>query len=305
MRNTFINRITEHASKNKNIWLITGDLGYSVLDTFAREFPERYLNAGVAEQNMTGVAVGIALQGQTVFTYSIANFPTFRCLEQIRNDICYHQANVKIVSVGAGLSYGTHGYTHYGIEDIAIMRSLPNMSILSPSDPIEAVRIADISVQHKGPLYIRLGKNGEPKLHSGALNFEIGDLIPIIPGKKITILATGAIAAEGIKAASELKKDGYDVGLWTLPTLKPLNLQALKDAVIDADSIFTLEEHVETGGLFGIIAESLQKIGLSKKVHSLSVPAKIPALGTQGFLLKALKLDHQGIIDTIKASIMS
>ena len=145
MRTAFIDTLCELAERDPRIWLLTADLGYSVLERFAARFPHRYINVGVAEQNLTGIAAGLARCGKIVFTYSIANFPTLRCLEQIRNDVCYHQANVKIVAVGGGFAYGTLGYTHHGLEDLGIMRTLPHMTVIAPGDPTET-RLATSAV---------------------------------------------------------------------------------------------------------------------------------------------------------------
>jgi len=296
MRNTFITHLKHLASSDPNIWLLTGDLGYSVLDAFAKEFPERYINMGIAEQNMIGVATGIALEGQKTFVYSIANFPTFRCLEQIRNDVCYHNANVKIVSVGAGLAYGTHGYTHYGIEDLAVMRTLPNMTILSPADPREAKRCAEIAVSINGPVYVRLGKNGEPHIHNADLDFSVGDILPVFTSNSETIiLSTGSICYEAVSAAQKLKSLGHNVSVYSVPTIKPFNINSLKNILTGVTRIITLEEHVSSGGLYGIVCETLQTLGLSIRVNSLAVPENIKIIGTQKYLLKELGLDAEGI----------
>jgi transketolase len=162
MRTAFIKALTDLAETDNRIWLVTGDLGFSVLEEFASRFPDRYLNVGVAEQNMTGVAAGLAMSGKIVFTYSIANFPTLRCLEQVRNDVCYHNANVKIVAVGGGLAYGAQGYTHHAIEDLAILRALPNIRVIAPGDPAETRAAVMAIVNTPGPCYLRLGKAGEP-----------------------------------------------------------------------------------------------------------------------------------------------
>ena len=174
MRTAFIQTLFELAEKDERINLIVGDLGYSVVEQFAERFPERYLNVGVAEQNMTGVAAGMALCGKVVFTYSIANFPTLRCLEQIRNDVCYHNVSVKIVSVGGGLAYGSLGMSHHGSEDIAILRSLPNMVVVAPGDPIEARLATEAIASHSGPCYLRLGKAGELSVHRPGVEFRLG-----------------------------------------------------------------------------------------------------------------------------------
>ena len=148
MRTAFIDTLCQLAAEDERIWLLTGDLGYSVLERFATRFPERYVNVGVAEQNMVGVAAGLARCGKMPWVYSIANFPTFRCLEQIRNDVCYHNGNVKVVAVGAGFAYGPHGYTHHGLEDVAILRALPNMTVVAPADPVET-RLATIAIANR------------------------------------------------------------------------------------------------------------------------------------------------------------
>ena len=300
MRNSFINKLTELASSHEKVWLIAGDLGYSVLDAFAERYPERYINAGVAEQNMTGLAAGLAMEGAKPFTYSIANFPTFRCLEQIRNDVCYHDLDVKVVSVGAGLSYGTHGYTHYGIEDIAIMRPLPNMTVLCPADPREAIRCAELAVDHRGPMYVRLGKNGEPNMHEQACSFAIGDPLEFLKGKDAAILATGSIGYAGLEAARSLRSSGLDVGFYSLPTIRPLNIQKLSSLLGSCRRIFTLEEHVEAGGLFSLMCEVSQREGLGYEITPLCVPHELPCLGNQGYLLQALGLDAAGIAERVR-----
>src|SRR5207245_8966920 len=165
MRNAFFRALYALAERDERVFLIVGDLGFGVVEPFAERFPGRFLNAGVAEQDMTGIAAGLALCGKIVFTYSIANFPTLRCFEQIRNDVCYHNANVKVVSVGGGLAYGALGVTHHATEDIAVMRTLPNMTIVAPADSIEAELATRALATQSGPAYLRLGRSGEPRVH--------------------------------------------------------------------------------------------------------------------------------------------
>ena len=176
MRTAFIETLTEEAAKNPDVCLVVGDLGFGVVTDFAESMPKQFLNPGVAEQNMTGVAAGMAMMGKNVFTYSIANFPTIRPLEQIRNDICYHNANVKVVSVGGGFCYGALGPTHFATEDLAIMRSLPNMLVIAPGDPIEAKLATRALVEHEGPAYLRLGRAGEPLVHKAEFNYKLGEI---------------------------------------------------------------------------------------------------------------------------------
>ena len=166
MRDMFIKELVLHARKNDNIALIVGDLGFSVVEPFAKEFPERFINAGVAEQNMTGIAAGMASEGYHVFTYSIANFPTFRCAEQIRNDIDYHNLPVTIVSVGGGLVYGNLGYSHHAVQDYALLRSLPNMLIVAPGDSLEVKACLRFLIANPQPSYLRLGKTVESSFHT-------------------------------------------------------------------------------------------------------------------------------------------
>ena len=177
MRTAFIQELMAQARLHPEIFLLVGDLGYSVVEPFAAEFPERYLNAGVAEQNMTGVAAGLASEGYHVFTYSIANFPTLRCLEQIRNDICYHNHAVTVVSVGGGLAYGSLGYSHHALQDLAIMRTMPNTTVMAPGDPGETRQCLQWLTSHSGPSYLRLGKAGEKVLHASAGNLTKGPVL--------------------------------------------------------------------------------------------------------------------------------
>lgn len=166
MRTAFIETLTQIAEKDPRIMLLVGDLGFGVVTEFAKRFPDQFVNVGVAEQNMTGIATGLALSGKIVFTYSIANFPILRCLEQLRNDVCYHQANVVSVSVGCGFSYGALGMTHHGTEDIAIMRTLPYMTTIAPGDPIETQAATAEAAKGIGPVFLRLGRAGEPVVHN-------------------------------------------------------------------------------------------------------------------------------------------
>src|SRR6267142_4822159 len=174
MRGSFFSALLQLAEHDERVYLVVGDLGFGVTDPFARRFPGRFLNVGVAEQNMTGIAAGLALSGKIVFTYSIANFPILRCLEQVRNDICYHAANVKVVAVGGGLAYGSLGSTHHATEDLAIMRVLPQMVVVAPGDPAEASAATQAVAAHPGPCYLRLGRGGDPRVHPGPIHFELG-----------------------------------------------------------------------------------------------------------------------------------
>jgi transketolase len=255
MRNAFVKTLVDIARTNDRIFLLVGDLGYSVVEPFSREFPKRFINVGVAEQNMTGIAAGLALSGKIVFTYSIANFPTLRCLEQIRNDVCYHNANVKIVSVGSGLAYGSQGMTHHATEDLSIMRTLPNMAVLSPCDAVETTLATQAIVEYSGPCYLRLNKSGEPIIHHNQPEFRIGKALTIRKGKDLTIIATGGITYNALKAAERLVLFGVDVRLLSFPTIKPLDTECIKMAANETRCIVTIEEGTIIGGLGSTVAE--------------------------------------------------
>jgi transketolase len=257
VRNTFISELCALAERDERIWLLCGDLGYSVLEQFSERFPDRYVNTGVAEQNMVGVAAGLAMAGKVVFTYSIANFPVMRCLEQLRNDVCYHQLNVKTVAVGGGLAYGTHGYTHHGVEDLAVMRALPNMTVAAPGDPVETRLLARALVAHDGPGYLRLGKGGEPVVHQQEPDVALGRAIPLRAGGDVTLIAAGAILPEAVRAAELLAKAGIAAGVLSMPFIKPLDEAAVAEAARQCRLIATVEEHSVTGGLGSAVAEVL------------------------------------------------
>jgi len=259
MRTAFINALIEEARCNDKIFLLVGDLGFSVVEPFAEEFPNQYLNVGVAEQNMAGMAAGLALEGYCVYIYSIGNFPTLRCIEQIRYDICYHNLNVKIVAVGGGYAYGPLGPSHHATEEIGMLRTIPNMVICTPGDPVEAKAITKFSASHHGPCYIRIGKAGEPIVHDEMNNndeFELqaGDILTIIKGERTAVFSTGAM----LKYAFDfINENALNVSIYSFPFVKPINKAMLLNLFISYQSIITLEEHQADGGFGSAILEIL------------------------------------------------
>src|SRR5438105_15165512 len=227
MRTSFIETLCQVAKQDARVWLVTGDLGYSVLERFSSQFPERYLNAGVAEQNMIGVAAGLAMSGKIVFVYSIANFPTLRCLEQVRNDVCYHRLSVKIVAVGCGLAYGGHGYTHHGVEDIGVMSLLPHVTVMAPGDPVETRWATRTLVERAGPAYLRLGKAGEPTVHQGEPAFALGKAVQMMDGKDATLISTGGMLETATRIATILAARGITIRVLSMPTLRPFDSERL------------------------------------------------------------------------------
>jgi transketolase len=281
MRTAFIEELIRLAEEDERIWLVCGDLGYSVLEPFAERYPTRYLNAGVAEQNMTGVAAGLALMGKTVFIYSIANFPLMRCLEQIRNDVCYHDLNVKIVAVGGGLAYGSHGYTHHAVEDIAVMSAMPNMTVAAPGDPVEARALTRMIAAQPGPAYLRLGKAGEPSLHPSDLAVTYGQAILLRPGRDLCLISIGGMLANTVSAADKLNRAGYSVRVLSMPFAVPLDEDAVRDAAAHTSLILTVEEH-GPGGLGAAVGECIARSGQPVTFVPLRLPrSSIKVAGTQ------------------------
>lgn len=305
MRTTFIESLSQAASENPDIWLLCGDLGYSVLEPFAARFPDRYLNVGVAEQNMAGIAAGIALSGKTVFIYSIGNFPTLRCLEQLRNDVCYHGADVKVVAVGAGYAYGSQGYTHHALEDAGIMSMLPGIEVFVPCDPSE-VRAATRLIATSGkPSYLRLSRAGEPNLGAAAAT-DIRKPRVLHEGRKIVILTSGPIASRALEAAGELASRGKDTGVVSVSCLKPLDEVAIRDAVRDASLIVTLEEHILRGGLFSLVAGAFAGDAVRPPITGMGIPeqgGKTSHAGSREALLDAAGLSAEAIVARIEQSL--
>lgn len=288
MRTAFINQLVEEARKDEKIFLIVGDLGFSVVEPFVNEFPDRFLNAGVAEQNMTGIAAGLAMEGYTVFTYSIANFPTLRCIEQIRYDICYHNLNVKIVSVGGGYAYASLGASHHATEEIGMLRTIPNLTVSAPGDPVEARAITSLLVKNSGPAYIRLGKAGEPIVHSSIDNFQIGEGLCLFKGEQTAILTTGAM----LKYASDfIQNNKLDFGLYSFPFIKPIDANLIQQISQTYQKIITIEEHQRSAGFGSAVLECLHDLMEQNKINSIpqvkriAIPDKfISVAGTQDYL---------------------
>lgn len=295
MRTAFIQELIRQARIHPRIFLVVGDLGYSVVEPFANEFPDRFLNAGVAEQNMTSLAAGLASEGWHVFTYSIANFPTLRCLEQIRNDVCYHRLPVTAVAVGAGLAYGNLGFSHHGIHDIAALRPLPHLALLSPADPGEAAEAVAWLAQNPGPSYLRLGKAGEKMLHTvpGSVSGPI--LVSQRPPQApIAFAATGSVLAVALEAADWFATHAnQQIAVFSCSRLKPADRDSFA-ALWRYSRIISLEEHVLAGG-FGSLLRELAPDGTL--IRSLTVPESMTSVvGSQEYLREQAGLTLQGVL---------
>jgi transketolase len=303
MRTAFIETLLTLAEADRRVMLVVGDLGFGVVNSFMERFPRQFVNVGVAEQNMTGLAAGLALSGKIVFTYSIANFPILRCFEQIRNDVCYHNTNVKIVAVGGGMAYGSLGISHHATEDLAVMRTLPNLVVLAPGDPVETRLATRALVDYQGPAYLRLGRAGEPIVHKTDPVFAIGKAITVREGGDITLIATGGQVRDALRAAEALSLQGVHARVLSMHTVKPLDTEAVLSAAVETDAIFTIEEHSVTGGLGGAVAEVVleaerrprhfKRIGLQDAFSSV--------VGDQDYLRAYYQLDTEGILRTIRS----
>lgn len=296
MRNAFTEAICEVARQDPRIVFLVSDIGNITFDCFRREFPERFLNVGVAEANMIGVSAGLALAGKIPIAYTIASFEVFRAFEQIRDDVCYQNLPVKIVGVGGGLAYSTLGPTHHTVEDVAMFRAVPNMTILCPADPIEAKLLAFAAVERSGPVYVRLAKAGEPRVHAAEIPIRVGQAIRLTDGEDVTLIATGVLVWRALKAAQTLRAEGVHAAVLDMHTLKPLDERAVTDAARRTGAIVTLEEHSLYGGLGGAVAEVIAEQAPGAHLKRLGLPDRFCSeYGTQDYLLDRAGLSVEAV----------
>ena len=301
MRDNFISALINLAENDKDIVLLTGDLGFGVFEKFESSFPGQYFNVGVAEQNMIGLATGLALEGKKVITYSIGNFGILRCLEQIRNDACYHDANITIIANGGGFSYGSLGMSHHTTEDLAILRALPNISVVAPCTANEAGEAITAMIMNGGTGYLRLDKSSAKDCLSKE-PFVIGKSRRYKEGKDITLIATGSILGEANTASVELKKLGIEARVVGMHSIKPIDVEEIIDAVSNTGGIVTIEEHNKDGGLgsaisevcmdLGMIPGKFLRIGLENKYSSI--------VGSQQYLRSRYDMDSKAITHKVK-----
>lgn len=304
MRDAAIKAVTELAKKDKNIILISGDLGFGVLDHYRSEMPNQYFNAGICEQNMSSMAAGLALEGKRVYTYSIGNFPTLRCIEQIRNDICYHNANVTIMAVGGGFAYGSLGMSHHATEDIAIMRSLPNMHVFTPADAIEARAIVYETYKLQKPCYIRLNKGGEPKIHQSCMKlkkYKLGCAIQLKQGNNVCLMSSGAITIEAVKAAEVLEEQGIEAAVYSFPSIKPIDTKLIRECARRYRYIYTIEEHNIVGGFGSAVSEVIAEEDTKARVVRIGLHDTYSGVvGSQAYLRHIYNMDSQAIVKRVR-----
>ncbi|QPH52610.1 transketolase family protein [Pontivivens ytuae] len=302
MRNAFANELTTLGGEDNRVVMLSGDIGNRLFDKFRAKHPDRFFNCGIAEQNMMGVAAGMAMSGLRPIAYTITPFVTTRCLEQIRTDVCYHEAPVTIVAVGAGLAYAGLGPTHHSCEDISFLRSIPNMTVVCPGDEWEVRAALRAAIADDRPCYIRMGKKGEPVVHDSIpADFAIGRALSLRKGRDVCLLSTGNMLPEVLEAADLLEKEGISASVASFHTVKPLDEVYLATAFADHPLIVTVEEHSVIGGFGAAVAEwlidtgtrsgSLLRIGTPDRFYKLS--------GEQDFAREQLGLSAQQIAGRI------
>jgi transketolase len=302
MRNAFATSVTRLAAKDSNIVLLAGDIGNRLFDEYKENFPSRFYNCGVAEASMTGLASGLASSGLKPITYTITPFNTLRCLEQIRVDICYPDLPVIIVGTGSGISYANLGVTHHSLEDIAIMRVLPNMNVLAPADSIEVDLALEAALKLGKPTYIRIGKKGEPVIHTQNPNFEIGQAITLHKGKDIALVGVGTMVSVAEECRKLLESEGRNPSLISLHSIKPLDEELLKELFSNFKTIVVIEEHGLAGGAGSAILEwgNQKKVDLTKLNCFGSPDRFLMSEGNQLEARQSIGLDALSITNKLK-----
>lgn len=304
MRKTSLNMVYEFAKRDSRVVFIGSDLGAGTLEQFRTEMPDRFFMEGVSEANIIGMAAGLALEGRIVYVSTLAVFLTRRAYEQVALDICMHNLNVRLIGAGGGLVYAPLGPTHMATEDFALMRALPNMTVLAPADAPEMRRLMLLVQDHTGPVYIRLGKGNEPEITPDTAPVQIGEAVPVREGADALIITTGVTLHAAVPAAQMLARDGCEAGILHCPTVKPLDSEAIAAAIDRVPVVVVVEEHVPAGGLGsavgGLIAESTWNA--RKQFRRIGIPDAFPdAYGSQAELLQWYGITKENIAATVKA----
>lgn len=277
-------------------------MGVKFFQNFKNIDPQRFINIGVAESNMIGIAAGLAMSGKNVYCYSITPFLISKTIEQIKIDLCYNKLNVKLLGAGSGFIYGAEGVTHHAIEDLGLLRSLPNMTIVAPGDALEAEALALSSIDYQGPLFIRFGRDIDPVVHQKDFNFEIGKGIVVKEGEEICLIAIGTMLYPAKRACDILEEQGLNPTLISLHTLKPLDRKLIEDCAKNYKAIFTLEEHNVIGGLGSAVAEVLAETKHPGVFYRFGIPDKFSidfAIGGPNYLLEKIGLTPEKISKVI------
>ena len=300
MRKTSLEMVYELAKKDRRIFFIGSDLGAGTLDRFKKEMPDRFFMEGVSEQNIIGMAAGLALEGTIVYVNTIATFITRRCFEQIVLDLCLHNLPVRLIGNGGGLVYAPLGPTHEAIDDIAIMRAIPNMTVIAPADADEMRRVMPLTVDYPGPIYIRLAKGFDPIVTSND-SFEIGRAIPMREGKDVLVVTTGITLGLAKEAADSIKNEGIDVSILHVPTIKPLDKESILKYAGKVSGIITIEEHSIIGGLGSAVAEVIAEANLGKLFRIIGIPDIFPdGYGSQASLMEKYSVSAGSLLAEIR-----
>lgn len=301
MREALVQALTELVGQGENVFVLSADTGFHVLDEFQARFPARYLNVGISEAAMIGMAAGLAREGRQVFCYGIVPFVTMRCFEQIRVDLCYPRLPVRIVGVGGGLTYGPAGMTHHSIEDLAVMRALPAMTVVCPGDPVETRCAVAATARLAGPCYLRIGKSGEPVIHRNSLQaFAIGRGVRVRAGRDIAVVATGNMLATAAVVCDLLARDGRDPELVSMHTVKPLDRALICELAGRCGTLATLEEHSLIGGLGSAVADVLADEGLHVRLRRFGLPDEYARTsGSQEYFRQQYGLTPEAIVHGI------
>lgn len=297
MRDAFTRALMREAANDSRLTLVTGDLGFGVLRPFWETYPDQFVNAGIAEQSMTGLAAGLAKTGRTVLTYSIGNFPTIRCLEQIRNDCAYHGLNVKVVCVGGGFVYGSLGMSHHATEDMAMMRALPGVTVFTPGDPQEVEAVVPVMLKTPGTCYLRLGRGGEPTLHEAPVeNWVMPKALTLRQGTDVAILSAGGILTQTVSAGKLLAEQGVSAEVVSFPCIKPIDREKIAELTERFHHIVTVEEHSVVGGFGSAVCEVASELGRPCCIHRIGMEDVYSTIvGTQQYLRGEYQMDDAAI----------
>lgn len=271
MRTAYLDTLYELASKDKNVYALISDNGAIIYDKYRRDLEKQYLNLGISEANMLGMAAGMASCGKIPFAYTIGAFLAYRAFEFIRNDACIQNQNVKIVGVGVGQAYSALGPTHHSTEDLGCLRSLPNLTIVTPASPMEVRKATLAAYEHKGPVYLRLGTNKEPEIYEEDYSFELGKGVTLMEGSDITLITSGSILKDVLEIAKELKKDGISARVVNIHTIKPIDKDIIEKAIEETGRIVTIEDHNIIGGLGSAVAEVIAEFGKGVKFKRIGL----------------------------------
>ncbi len=304
MRDAFVEELLALLKQDPGAMLLTGDLGFGIFDEISQLCPRQFINVGVAEQNMVGIATGLALEGRKVFTYSIANFAFLRCLEQIRNDACYHELNINIAASGGGFSYGALGMSHHATEDISIMRGLPGVTLVAPGTVWEMRRAVPALLAAPGVGYLRIDKSQAEEPSQG-VPFQLGKARRLREGADVALISTGGILMEALQAAERLAQEGLECRVLSMHTVKPLDVDEVLAAATETGGIVTIEENTVIGGLGGAVAEACMAAGASPAFFRSIGMADMyaTAVGSQSYLKQLYGMDAAAIADTVRKQI--